>query len=100
RSVPPREQTRARKTNKLPAMIGTFLRNGAAHHKPVVTVAPPPNGDKVRRGKYLAAVAQCPSCHALGDQGAVLEDDPGYMAGSVFPMDRGLGKIWASNLTP
>src|SRR5207244_13421250 len=26
--------------------------------------------------------------------------DPRFMAGSAFPLERGLGKVWASNLTP
>jgi mono/diheme cytochrome c family protein len=99
RSVPPRQQTRTRLPNKVPGMMGFFLRNGAAHHKPVLHVAAPA-GDKISRGKYLAEVAQCPGCHALGDRGEVPEDDPNYMAGSSFALERGIGKVWASNLTP
>jgi mono/diheme cytochrome c family protein len=100
RSVPPREQTSPRKANKVPAMMGLFLKNGAAHHRPTVGVAAPPDGDKVRRGEYLAQVAQCPACHALGEKGEFPPTDPGYMAGSTFPLQRGIGKVWASNLTP
>jgi mono/diheme cytochrome c family protein len=99
RSIPAREQTRPRRANQVPAMYGMFLRNGAAHHKPVVHVAPPPE-DKIARGKYLAHVAQCPACHALGERGELPENDPGYMAGSTFPLERGIGKVWAPNLTP
>lgn len=100
RSVPPREQTRPRQPNRMPAMMGMFVRNGATHHTPVVSVAPPPEGDKVRRGLYLAQLAHCPACHALGDQGEFAKDDPRYMAGSTYPLERGHGKIWAANLTP
>jgi mono/diheme cytochrome c family protein len=99
RSTPPREQKRPRRANQVPAGMGMFLKTGAAHHKPAVNVAAPPE-DKLARGKYLAHLAQCPACHALGERGELPETDPGFMAGSTFPLQRGIGKVWASNLTP
>lgn len=100
RSVPAVKQLRARSENKAPFPIGFLLRRGVSHHLPVVSVAAPPAGDKIQVGKYLAAAAHCAGCHALGTQGERPDTDPLYMAGSVPPMDRGWGKVWASNLTP
>jgi mono/diheme cytochrome c family protein len=100
RSVPPREQNRPRRPNQLPPGFAMPLKFGAAHHQPVTSVAAPPAGDQIRRGRYLAEVAHCPACHALGRQGEVRQSDPLYMAGSNDPLDRGIGKVWARNLTP
>ncbi len=100
RSVAPREQTLAPRQNQLPPGYALPLKYGAAHHKPAVGVASPVASNKIARGKYLAELAHCPACHALGRQGEVPQSDPLFMAGSFFPLDRGIGKIWASNLTP
>jgi mono/diheme cytochrome c family protein len=100
RSVPPQKQTRERIDNQLPFVIGIFLGRGVTHHEPKVGISAPSAEDEVRYGKYLAEAAHCPACHSLGEQGEVAETDPRYMAGSTNPMQKGLGKIWASNVTP
>ena len=100
RSVPPLRQPLPRRANRMPWVLGFLINRGVTHHLPTQQVAAPNRSDRVAYGKYLAQLGHCPACHALGDQGERPEDDPLYMAGSAHPFQKGVGKVWASNLTP
>ncbi|MGA9520162.1 MAG: cytochrome c [Myxococcaceae bacterium] len=100
RSLPPVKQTRPRQENEIPFMAKAAIGMGAAMHDPVTSVPEPDRNDPVKHGEYLAYVAHCTECHSLGSMGTRGKTDR-WLAGSDSPMDLpGVGKVWASNLTP
>lgn len=102
RTVPKVKQTR-RFESKFPLMMRfAYQTLGVAQHPPAKNVVAPDRKDKVKYGEYVAHLAECADCHSLGERGP---RDPGDrdFAGSDGPFDygwAGIGKIWASNLTP
>ena len=69
-------------------------------HKPVASIAEPDRKDPVRYGEYLATMGHCTVCHSLGSTGSRDRDDD-WLAGSDNAMElKGVGKVWAANLTP
>jgi mono/diheme cytochrome c family protein len=101
RTVPKVRQTRPHFDRELPFMAKMGMKLGFTHHSPVKGVKAPDEADRVATGKYLTHIAHCEGCHALGSRGAKDESDDSYMGGSDQPFNTpGLGKVWATNLTP
>jgi mono/diheme cytochrome c family protein len=101
RSVPKIAQPRARFDRDIPFLAGIGMSLGMVHHEPAQNVTAPGPNDRTAYGKYLALAAHCEGCHALGGKGPKSEDDDEYLAGSDKPLStRGVGKVWAPNLTP
>ncbi len=100
RSTPAVKQERPRVENDIPFMMGMALGMGAAMHEPVASVAEPDRNDAVKYGEYLTNVGHCSECHSMGSHGPRKKEDR-WFGGADNPMDMpGVGKVWASNLTP
>lgn len=100
RSAPAVKQQRPDQEHDVPFMMKATLNMGVAMHEPVVSVPEPDRSDKVKYGEYLAYLGHCTTCHSMGKMGARKPDDR-WMAGGDSPMELpGVGKVWASNLTP
>lgn len=100
RSVPAVKMPRPERENKIPFIFKVALGMGAAQHRPVKNVVAPDPSHRVQYGEYLAYLGHCTECHSLGSRGARTKDDR-WMAGSTKPLElKGVGKVWASNLTP
>jgi mono/diheme cytochrome c family protein len=64
--------------------------------EPLLDPVPQPDGsDAVKRGAYLARVADCAGCHTAWEAPLI----PGFYAGGNL-IERGKEKIFSSNLTP
>lgn len=64
--------------------------------EPLVDPVPQPDlSDAVKRGTYLARIADCAGCHTAWEAPIV----PGFYAGGNF-IERGKEKIFSANLTP
>lgn len=100
RSVPPVKQTKPRIENELPFAPGFARSMGLLHEKPVRHVPTPDLSTPLQRGEYVMKMGHCWQCHSLGKTGPKDFDDDEFMAGADLPIDIGLGKVWASNLTP
>lgn len=100
RSLPVQKPALARRDHQIPFGFKMALGMGVTLHAPAVNVAAPAAGDLVAQGKYVAKLAHCTECHNFGGKGPREETDR-YMAGSDEPFQlKGVGKIWAANLTP
>lgn len=89
-----------RKESRIPFMVSFILGRGVAMHEPVKSVPEPDRADRVKYGEYLAFMGHCTECHSLGSMGPRARDDR-WMGGSDTPFQApGVGKVWASNLTP
>lgn len=101
RSVPKVRQARPRIDDDLPFLAKVGIGMGVVQHAPAKEVPPPPADDPVKRGEYLAHLGHCQTCHTMGTTGPRAPDDGEFMDGSSRPFDTpGIGKVWASNLTP
>ena len=101
RTVPKVRQERPPFDREIPFMAKWAMRFGWVHHPPAKDVAMPDRRDKVQYGRYLMFMGHCGDCHALGSRGPKGEDDGEFMGGSDKPFStRGVGKVWAPNLTP
>lgn len=101
RSIPKVRQTRKPVDDDIPFLATIGIKLGMVQHPPAKDVPPPPSNDPVKKGEYLAHLGHCPLCHALGSTGPRAPDDDQFMAGSAKPFDTpGIGKVWATNLTP
>jgi mono/diheme cytochrome c family protein len=101
RTVPKVRQVRPPFDREIPSMAKWALRFGLLHHEPAKNVPSPNPKDRIAYGKYLMYLGHCEECHALGSRGAKSEDDDAFMGGSDKPFStRGVGKVWATNLTP
>jgi mono/diheme cytochrome c family protein len=101
RTVPKVTQERAPFDRETPFMARMGMNLGLLHHSPAKDVRAPDPKDRVAYGKYIMYLAHCEECHALGGRGAKSEDDEEFMGGSDKPFTtKGVGKAWATNLTP
>lgn len=99
RSVPPAKPVTPRQPNEIPFFVNVLVGLGVTLHEPAKDVAAP-RDEPLARGEYVARIGHCTDCHSLTSQGARADDDR-YLAGSDLPLvTPGIGKIWASNLTP
>jgi mono/diheme cytochrome c family protein len=100
RAAPAVREPRPREEHQVPFPMKVALGLGAAMHAPVGSVPAPDRTDAVAYGGYLARLGHCTECHSMGRMGVRGEGDR-WMAGSDGPMRLpGVGKVWASNLTP
>ena len=101
RTVPKARPDRPWFDGDIPFMARWAIRLGFVHHAPARNVPMPDRKDRVAYGKYVMYLAHCEECHALGSRGPKGEDDDAFMGGSDKPFTtRGVGKVWATNLTP
>lgn len=100
RSVPPVKTVRPPGGNSVPFSIRVALSMGVAMHEPVVSVPEPDRDEPVKYGEYLARVAHCTECHSMGSMGVRSKDDEWMAGGEMEMREPGVGKVWASNLTP
>jgi len=101
RTVPKVKQERPPFEREIPFIAKVGINLGFVHHAPARDVPAPDPKDRVATGKYLMYAAHCEECHALGGRGAKDESDDAFMGGSDKPLSTpGIGKVWASNLTP
>lgn len=101
RTVPKVAQEKPPFDRDIPFMASMAMKMGMLHHAPAKNVHAPDAKDRVAYGKYVMYLAHCEECHALGSRGAKGEDDKEFMGGSDKPFTtRGVGKVWATNLTP
>jgi len=101
RTVPAVRQERPPFDRDIPFMASMAMKLGLLHHAPAKDVRAPDRKDRVGYGKYVMYLGHCEECHALGSRGAKGEDDKEFMGGSDKPFTtRGVGKVWATNLTP
>jgi len=99
RTVPPVKNAVDRSQNHFAFGLRFAKSMGFIHHKPVSNVQAPARTDVVKYGEYLArGVAPCHDCHSLTSKGP---SDDNLFAGTDDPMEeRGVGKVWARNITP
>lgn len=101
RTVAKVRQDRSPFDRQIPFIARIGINLGFVHHSPAKGVVSPDPKDRVATGKYLMHLAHCEECHALGSRGAKDEKDDAFMGGSDKPFSTpGIGKVWASNLTP
>jgi mono/diheme cytochrome c family protein len=101
RTVPKVRQERPRFDRDTPFMANLGMGLGLVHHEPVKGVTMPDPKNRVAYGKYVMYLGHCEECHALGSRGAKDEGDDTFLGGSDKPFTtRGVGKVWATNLTP
>ena len=98
RASPPIREPRPRSEGDVSFLLraGSWIR--ARVQPGVHGVPPPPRGDRVKYGEYVAHAATCSDCHSLGTRGPRNQGNR-YLAGSDLPMIEG-GAVWAPNLTP
>jgi mono/diheme cytochrome c family protein len=101
RTVPKTKPVGPEFERDLPFISKMGMGLGMVHHEPVKGVKMPDPKDRVAYGRYVLSLAHCEECHALGGRGPKSEDDKEFMGGSDKPFTtRGVGKVWAPNLTP
>jgi mono/diheme cytochrome c family protein len=101
RTVPKVRQDRPEFERDIPFIAKMGVSMGFVHHTPAANVTMPDRKDRVAYGRYVMHLGHCEECHALGSRGAKDEGDDTYMGGSDKPFStRGVGKVWAANLTP
>jgi mono/diheme cytochrome c family protein len=101
RTVPKVHQDAKPFDREIPFKAKIAIKLGMLHHAPARNVHAPDPKDRIATGKYLMHIGHCEGCHALGSRGTKDENDDSYMGGSDKPFDTpGVGKVWASNLTP
>jgi mono/diheme cytochrome c family protein len=101
RTVPKVRQQRRPFDRDIPFFANLAMNLGVIHHQPAKNVTMPGPKDRVAYGRYVMYLGHCEECHALGSRGPKAESDSKFMAGSDKPFTtRGVGKVWATNLTP
>lgn len=100
RTVPAVKPVTPKREPQVPFMLSFVVNRGATLHPPAKDVPEPKREDAVAYGRYLAQAGHCMECHSMGGTGPRAETDR-YMAGSDQPFAlKGVGKVWAPNLTP
>jgi mono/diheme cytochrome c family protein len=101
RTVPKVRSDRPPFDRDIPFMAKLGMSLGFVHHAPATNVTMPDPKNRVAYGKYVMYLGHCEECHALGSRGPKDESDDAFMGGSDKPFTtRGVGKVWATNLTP
>jgi mono/diheme cytochrome c family protein len=101
RTVPKVRQERPPFDREIPFMAKFAMSLGFLNHAPARGVTMPDPKDRVAHGKYVMYLGHCSECHALGSRGPKDEGNDAFMGGSDKPFTtRGVGKVWATNLTP